>query len=217
VRLPRIGGKEYGGAAPIAFINGVWQTKQDAIENGGLLGRHFKAPVDVLWNPSQGKIADLLQVMFVNKQGIVDASTRLVITYMKSRIKTLKSTETLTVVAHSQGAAIASAALSYLSPRERSRVTLKTYGDAACTIPGGLACTRRTISATDIVPMFFGGGRPEAILQNYDSEYSFTFMPPFTHALKAYLEDEEYWASPETDKRLQEQRERRVEKMWDRK
>jgi RHS repeat-associated protein len=208
-KLPRIGGREHPNVDPIIFVNGIWNTRAKAEESGRRLSRHFKAPVDVLWNPTQNFFLDILQTVFVNKMGSVDASTRLVIEELRTRAGSLPPGHTLRVVAHSQGAAIVSTALKFVDPAVRSRIDLITYGEAASEYPEGLHSLVRHVNILDPVPNLAGGHPLDLLaLTSGARRYTafMTFPLPVPHPLEAYLDSEEYWSDPQRRKELEARR-----------
>ena len=208
--LPTINTPGQNTVRPVLFINGILTRRDAAEENGRLLSGHLHAPVDVVWNPTEGFFEDCLQTLCVNKQSIVDETTAKVVRYVRAQLRGMKATERLQVVAHSQGAAIASAAISYLSREERARLDLHTYGEATEVYPEGLHSLRRTINVLDLVPHLAGGLRAGRIaLSEMDlTIFAGSIVP---HAFALYLKDEQYRNDPE---RLRELERKEVRQMW---
>ena len=215
----RVNGKKYLGKSPIVYINGVWNKRNGVIGSGAMLADYYQATVDVLWNPEQGKILDLLQTLLVDKTNTPDASTRNVVLYLRARVSGLQAGESIKVVAHSQGAAIFSSAASFLTAEERSRIELTTYGGASWTFPTGLKSVRNVVNVTDLlVPMLFGKG----LEFQKNNEYA-VFLDPLAinHPIKDYIDDEKYqtWlngpAGAASRRQIEEKRKRWIDSNWE--
>ncbi len=144
-------------SSPIVFVNGVWNTERMAVETANALSEHMGSPVEVLWNPTQGTLSDLLQTTFVNRLGTPDETTKLLVEHLRNRVAEARDGETVRVVAHSQGAAITATALGNLSEAERSKIQLLMLGEAASRVPDGLASVRRVVNIVDYVPLLVNG------------------------------------------------------------
>ncbi|MCP4203906.1 MAG: hypothetical protein GY769_18470 [bacterium] len=142
------------------FVNGILNDSERATfyadETAKMLGRS----VTPIWNPTRSGVEDILQTTFVNKLNLPDETTRLVVKTVRGRLGQLGANESLTLVGHSQGAAISTSSLSHLSEAERSRIDFISIGGASYTFPSGLRSTTAYINTRDIVPMGAGAGAP---------------------------------------------------------
>ena len=126
-----------------------------------------------------------MQVGLVNWLDLPDATTLLVIEELRLGISEISSEACTEFVAHSQGAAILSAALSYLTPAERARVCVTTIGPAAARFPAGLYGSRHVINLFDLfVAVPFGP------LFAPETELVFFFKFPISHSAQWYVDDQ---------------------------
>jgi pimeloyl-ACP methyl ester carboxylesterase len=153
---------QYSSGTPIVYVNGVLTSRADNETTARRIARLFDVPVYSVWNPTTGSlIGDGAELFFVNKRNVLDASTLKVILAIRD---ILLAKTTVTLMAHSQGAAIASSALSYLSNEERAKVDVVTLGGAAYSYPTGARSLRVIANVQDLVPWLFGYlGRSELL------------------------------------------------------
>ena len=145
---------EGGSGKHAIFINGILATTlEDALANGDALSRLLDMSVVVVWNPSDNLVKDSAQTALVDKLNVPDASVQGAIRAIRAEID--RSGGAL-AVAHSQGAAILSAALSYLSEEERAKVDVLTFGGAAFKYPKGLHSLHVVVNVQDFVPWLAG-------------------------------------------------------------
>ncbi|MGB6992254.1 MAG: RHS repeat-associated core domain-containing protein [Thermoanaerobaculia bacterium] len=184
------------GGQEALFINGIWNHRVRAENNASEAAAWFRRRVLPLWNPTTGAFADLAQTAMVNWSRVPDETLRLVVQTVREHLKSLPKDENLTVFAHSQGAAIASGSLSFLSSDELSRIDLVTIGGAVCTYPQGLGSLTAYVNTRDPVPMYLGAGVPMCARaieshSNYEIMY-YSFGHPYSmsssQSLKAYRE-----------------------------
>lgn len=118
----------------------------------------FGVQVDPLYNPTQGWRRDAIQTAITNKLfSASDATTRLVVEYMRDEVSQLTTGQVKLMIAHSQGGAILSAALGYLSPAEREKIVVVTVGDAAWTFPSDVSVNSLS-NVVDGISLLLGGG-----------------------------------------------------------
>ena len=181
------------------FVNGILNSQEWAVANARWIHSELGKNVDIVYNPTHSPLVDVLQAGLVDKQGLVDTSTQLLVDHIRTRLASPELDGTLEVFAHSQGAIITSAAVSQLTPDERSRLEVVTFGGAAYTYPPGLARLRAIVNTRDMVPHVLGSG--VGLLNrtdNYESEnYSVEFVEfgqrtgdwvP-THKMEGYVQE----------------------------
>jgi hypothetical protein len=119
----RVGNNHYG-RPPIIYVNGINTSKERAIDTGQRISAIFRRPIIVVWNPTAitsnvltETAANVIQTVMVNKTNARDASTLFLIRAIRD---VARSHDEVMLLAHSQGAAIASSALSRLRVNERS-------------------------------------------------------------------------------------------------
>jgi hypothetical protein len=198
-----VGARQYGGTTGAIFVNGILNSRTSALVSGVQLSLFLKTAVDVLWNPSVGLFGDGGQLFFVNYPSLPDASTVLLVDELRERIRRLESGRTVTVYAHSQGAAITASALSFLSEDERSHVDVVSFGGAAWTFPSGVHSILRYTNIVDPVPMGFGGAAVAGGGEWKDGDRTVPLLlGPWYHPFETYLEalrerreEEEEWSS----------------------
>jgi RHS repeat-associated protein len=162
VRLPTQSSPKSTGH-PAIFVNGIQNLVEHSISRSALLSETFGIPVVPIWNPTferskTGALADIGQVILVDKLNLPDASVRLVTQTMRELLNSRPETEPLVVYGHSQGAAIVSAAASYLTSEELGRLEVITFGEAAWTYPEGVGSLTRFVNERDLVPLVAGSG-----------------------------------------------------------
>ena len=153
-----VGARRFPNGRRAIFVNGIQNSRSEALSSGIAVSQHYSVSLDVLWNPEVNVAIDLAQVAFVNKANLPDATTILLVEELRSRTRSLRSGQTITVFAHSQGAAITSSALSFLTENERRQVDVVALGGAAWTFPDGVHSVVRISNVFDPVPMLTGGG-----------------------------------------------------------
>ena len=176
-------GSEYYSGRSVLYVNGILNSNiYQTIEASRELARYTQRPVRAIWNPSSNFLMDSLQVFLVNKPGVLDTSTLRVALQIRKMVDDANG-EAVEVYAHSQGAAIVSTALSFLTHSERSRVRLTTFGGAAETYPEGLLSIRHVINGRpDPVPLFLGA------LFSGNTEFIYFQTDVLSHGIGDYLE-----------------------------
>jgi len=182
----------HGRYEPIVYVNGILTSRVNAQIAGEAIGALYEAPVYTVWNPTDNWHRDLLQVVAVNKSNTPDVTTALVIKTLRQR---LRSHMFVTLIGHSQGAAVVSSALSHLTKAERSRVDVITFGGAALTYPVGARSVRVVVNVQDPVPRIAGYGlagriglaTPGLEKVSFGSALQHT---GFTHGILDYLDQE---------------------------
>ena len=106
-----------------------------------------------VWNPTKNAFRDVLETIFVNKTNSVDYTTRMLIDTTRAQ---LRRSPRVTLIAHSQGSAIASSALSHLTSKERQRIDLVSLGGAAYDFPDDVGTLRVVANLADFVPWIAG-------------------------------------------------------------
>ncbi len=142
------------------YVNGVSNSATRATAYATVLAEWMHARVTPIHNPSKNKIYDIVQAALVNKTSTPDATTRLVVSQIRKELADLPPGGYLTVTGHSQGAAIVSSALSFLTAAERQRIDAVSVAGAACTLPSGLHSIRAYVNTRDIVPIYAGIYQP---------------------------------------------------------
>ena len=156
-RLGRQGA--FSGAVSAGYINGITTPPDAAEATARGWAKLLHTQVDPLHNPSQGRVADLWQTFIVHKAfGGLDESTRLVVEYMRLELRMLEPGEYKLMIAHSQGGAILTSALEYLTPAERARIDVLAVGDATTSFPPGIHSIRPVANVADLVTMLMGSG-----------------------------------------------------------
>ncbi|MCA1790813.1 MAG: lipase family protein [Thioalkalivibrio sp.] len=142
----------------VIYVNGILTGRERAIDAGSRISRETGQSVTTLWNPTtDDRLLDILQVYLVNKLNVPDSTT---VGLLRAIRGSLELNSTVTVIAHSQGGAILSSALTFLTPSERSRVDVIALGAAAHGYPKDLRSLRVVVNIRDLVPWLAGyGGR----------------------------------------------------------
>ena len=169
-------------------INGVWSERSNAEELGLGVSRLTGHATAAIWNPSSGTFGDLFQTMFVNKLGIVDATTESEVKEIRLLISSLPEDATLLVLAHSQGGAISSTAFSLLGPSERAKIKFISAGGANYRLPDGLFDYENVVNWADLVPQAFGPGFGFLIGVEAQPHYVWFREFPVNHTGIRYLE-----------------------------
>ncbi len=143
-------GSAYGRSSEILYINGILTSEIEAQSDGEIIARCLKAEVRVVWNPSHGVWKDLLQSAITNKLlSSIDGSTKKLLDELRRAILRTGGAGPVTLYAHSQGGLIAAVALGRLTPAQRARVDLVTFGAASWTYPAGLHSQLHIVNAFD--------------------------------------------------------------------
>ena len=144
----------------VLFANGILNDPRGAKRYARETSYWLNRPVTPIWNPTRSGLEDVLQTALVNKLNLPDETTRLVVETVRERLAQLGADESLTLVGHSQGAAVSTSSLSHLSAAERARIDFISIAGASCTFPSGLRSLTVHINTRDIVPMGVGAGAP---------------------------------------------------------
>lgn len=124
--------------------------------------------------------------------GESDATTIMAARHIRDRVKALRPGNYYDVFAHSQGTAIVDTALGMLTPAERSRVNLTTYGDIVIKYSADLHSVRRVVNPADLIQLALSGAsplHPTPVQANETREYMF-FVHDWAHTLAGYLAEE---------------------------
>jgi RHS repeat-associated protein len=133
----------------IMLTNGMLNNMEDALHSAELISKSYcDERVVLLHNSSWGFIADFVECV-AQKLGLPTYATRLQTQAFKLA---LKNSETVIAYAHSQGAIIVKSALQNLSPQERSRIHVRTFGAGTIIEPQGLKSAMNYVSDRDPVP-----------------------------------------------------------------
>ncbi len=176
---------------PIVYVNGINTGRPMARDAGRVMAAIYDAPVHVVWNPTKRPWPDILQVQFVNKTDTPDATTQEVLRTLRVQ---LSMNSFVTLIGHSQGAAIVSSVLSFLSPAERVRVVI-TFGGAAYQYPSGTRSLRVVVNVQDVVPWLAGYVRAEKLGLRVPGIERVSFgggmlVPSATHSVFKYMDVE---------------------------
>ncbi len=182
---------------PSIFVNGIWNKEGQAIDNANAVYRATGENVLPFHNPTDEshKVIDPFSTQFNNKPDLLDRSTEGLILQIRQQLAENPG-ETVRLHLHSQGAALGSAALSYLSVEERARIDVVSYGGAAYAYPPGLRSLDAIVNVRDTVPNLVGAGFPGmAQLGNYKRNgYSIRYIDSgddgnwgTTHGMETYL------------------------------
>ncbi len=182
---------------PSIFVNGIWNKPKDAIENAETVHKATGENVLPFYNPTdeRNKGIDMLSTQFNNKPNLLDRSTAGLISQIRHQLANNPG-ENVRLHLHSQGAALGSAALSYLSMEERARIDVISYGGAAYSYPPGLRSLNAIVNVRDTVPNLVGAGFPGmAQLGSYERNgYTIRYIDrgedgnwETTHGMETYL------------------------------
>jgi pimeloyl-ACP methyl ester carboxylesterase len=146
------------GDNPIISVNGIRNDQLLATDLAREVSKISGRDVQPVYNPTRNPVFDLAQTALVNKPDIPDSTTQLVARTISEQLTRLPASQNLTVVGHSQGAAIDAAAFTRLTPAERGRIDFVSIGGAACHAPADLNSRTFIINTRDFVPMVAGAG-----------------------------------------------------------
>jgi hypothetical protein len=131
------------------------------------------------------------------------------------------------LIGHSQAGAIISSATGYLTPEERGRIDLTTFGGAAWTYPGGFHSHRNVVNVADFVVADWAGNGALAFqgpvgfwlaMSDPNLDYTF-FLDDGLHGFRGYWENDQKRHDPVLRNRLAAEAERRRHEMamrnWD--
>ncbi|MFZ2490373.1 MAG: RHS repeat-associated core domain-containing protein [Thermoanaerobaculia bacterium] len=213
-----IGGGKYRRGEPVILVTGVGNTFGQALDHAERMSRDLKVQIDLVWNATQGRWPDVRQSALVNKLGVTDQTTKLLIDQIRAGISQLKAGQHVHLFGHSQGAAISSSALSFLTPAERAKIDLVTFGGAAWTYPGGLHSRKNIVNVLDwYVGDWTGNGLP--IIGTTDPNVDYTmFTSAGFHGFDGYWSTYWNWRDPVQQRRRADEyektRQEMVRKNW---
>ena len=137
--LVRITGEKKSGQCVWGFINGIDNTKEEALASAALISQAAKGervlsmPNDTIWKGIDLLICGVLKVSINTPLAVLTAKF---LKYLLSVAKLEAKSTPVIVFAHSQGAIYIEHALELLSPDERNQLRIFTFGGGSFIAPG---------------------------------------------------------------------------------
>lgn len=155
--LARLVGEKIAGQCIWGFINGIRNTKEEAIESSNLISsRAENEQVASLQNDQAFKGAKEVGVAILLKMGIdtpIVNNAAQFLRYLLSVSESQENNSPVIIFAHSQGAAIAEHAIALLSNDEKQKIRIFTFGGWSFIAPGAAHPeSHNYASVSDLIP-----------------------------------------------------------------
>lgn len=138
-------------------VNGIGASRAEAMSNRDDIAQQAGGKeVRFFHNSRHGLILDLLECG-VGLLGIQTASSQKFADYIRKTISDMGGIEKVDGILldlHSQGGIIGSNALKLLTPEERAKISVATFGSATQSFPGDLKSCQHYVASRDPVPWF---------------------------------------------------------------